>query len=141
MKKERMAVISLLEKGIISADEAERLLKALNEAEKSGSEKKESFKVDLNNVSSDVGEALGKLGFVIKSTAKTAGEATGKFIDDVRPVILKTGKKVKNFYKDKKYGDVNQKVKDSNECWCTDDDVSKVDGKIIDISAINKKEE
>ena len=56
MKEERMAILRMLEKGTISADEAERLLNAMQETGN-----KKDFSESLNNVLSKTGTVLGGL--------------------------------------------------------------------------------
>ena len=58
MKEERMAILRMLEKGTISADEAERLLNAMNETEN-----KKDISESINNV-------LAKTGNVLEGLAK-----------------------------------------------------------------------
>ena len=64
MKEERMAILGMLEKGLITAAEAERLLLAL---------KKEADAPD-GGISKAVGGALEKAGAVLGDVAKTVGE-------------------------------------------------------------------
>ena len=86
MKEERLAVLSMVEKGIITVDEAERLLKAMNETV-----------VNDNKVES----VLSKAGGNISSFAKIAAEKAEKMIDDAKPVVKKavddTAPKMKKF--------------------------------------------
>ncbi len=85
MKEERLAVLSMIEKGIITVDEAERLLKAMSETA----------------VNDKVESVLSKAGENISSFAKIAAERAEKMIDDAKPVVKKavddTAPKVKRF--------------------------------------------
>ena len=85
MKEERLAVLSMIEKGIITVDEAERLLKAMSETA----------------VNDKVESVLSKAGENISSFAKIAAERAEKMVDDAKPVVKKavddTAPKVKRF--------------------------------------------
>ena len=67
MKDERMAILSMLEKGVINADEAERLLNTLQNSSFSAS--------DLGDA---VQSAMNKAGVVLDKVAKKANEAAEK---------------------------------------------------------------
>lgn len=81
MKEERMAILSMIEKGIISVEEAERLFDAVER-------KRES----------DVGDKLGKFfskaGDGLSTIAKTVGEKTEKLVEESKPVVKKAGEKL-----------------------------------------------
>ena len=85
MKEERLAVLSMVENGIITVDEAERLLKAMNETA----------------VNDKVESVLSKASGNISSFAKIAAEKAEKMIDDAKPVVKKavddTAPKMKKF--------------------------------------------
>lgn len=81
MKEERMAVLGMLEKGIITVSEAERLLLILQ------NEEDERMKVD--GVGATIGSAINKAGDVLSSFAKTVGETTEKVAEKVEPKIKK----------------------------------------------------
>jgi ElaB/YqjD/DUF883 family membrane-anchored ribosome-binding protein len=70
MKEERLAILSMVEKGIINVDEAERLLKAVN-----------SF--------GDTDKKLSSVFSKASELAKNAAEKTEKFIDDSKPAVKK----------------------------------------------------
>ena len=70
MKEERLAILSMVEKGVISVEEAERLLKAVSETKNDDS-------------------VLSKAGESISSFAKTAAEKTEEVIDSARPHVKK----------------------------------------------------
>lgn len=79
MKDERMAVLSMLEKGIITAAEAEKLLIVLQ----SQSKKEDDLTSNLNTAFTKAGEGLGAF-------AKAAGETMEKVVTEAKPVIKKT---------------------------------------------------
>lgn len=83
MKEERMVVLGLLEKGIISAEEAERLLMALQSTSSSTRE----------GVGAAVGSALNKAGSALNGMAKTLSEQAGKLEPKVKEVADKVSEK------------------------------------------------
>lgn len=119
MKEERLAVLSMVEKGIITVDEAERLLKALNET--AVNDKEESV--------------LSKAGVNISSFAKIAAEKAEKMIDDAKPVVKKavddTAPKMKKFSErateltNKFVNNVNKKKNSDSEDEVSEDDFEK----------------
>lgn len=64
MKEERMAILNMLEKGIITADEAERLLNTLHNG----------MGLEKDSIGKAVGGALEKAGAALGSVAKTVSE-------------------------------------------------------------------
>jgi len=129
MKEERLAILSMVEKGVISVEEAERLLKAV-----SNNKNEES-------VISKAGESIG-------SFAKTAAEKTEevidyarphvkKVIDDAAPVVKKWGDKATDFaYKVfRKKETAAEEVKEAEES----DFVENVC--IIPVAAVEDKED
>ncbi len=116
MKEERLAVLSMVEKGIITVDEAERLLKAMNETA----------------VNDKVESVLSKASGNISSFAKIAAEKAEKMIDDAKPVVKKavddTAPKMKKFSEratelTNKF--VNKKKNSDSENEVSDDDFEK----------------
>ena len=77
MKEERLAILSMVEKGIISVEEAERLFVALNTSNKNEFEK-----------------LMAKTGEKLNALAKTVGETTEKLIADAKPVVKQAGVKI-----------------------------------------------
>ena len=69
MKKERMSILNMLEKGIITAQEAERLLLALNGTAKIP---------EREGVNDVVNQALNKAGSAINTFAKAVGQQAEK---------------------------------------------------------------
>ncbi len=119
MKEERLAVLSMVEKGIITVDEAERLLKAMNET--AFNDKEESV--------------LSKAGANISSFAKIAAEKAEKMIDDAKPVVKKavddTTPKMRKLSEkateltNKIVGNVSKKKNADSEYEVSDDDFEK----------------
>ncbi len=83
MKEERMAILSMLEKGLINVDEAERLLTVLQNG--AGLEK--------DGLGKAVGSALEKAGAVLGSVARTVGEKAEQLQPRVREVATKVADK------------------------------------------------
>lgn len=90
MKEERMAILRMLEKGTISADEAERLLNAMQETGN-----KKDFSESLNNVLSKTGTVLGGLAQNIGKKAGAAAKVVGEKAEEAKPEIKKAAKVVK----------------------------------------------
>ena len=89
MKEERLAILSMVEKGIISVDEAERLFNTINKKpENSGACK-------ANHIFSKTGEGIS--GF-----AKKFGTATEKLVEDSKPAFKKAGQKIGDAVEDAK---------------------------------------
>ena len=83
MKEERMAILSMLEKGLINVDEAERLLTVLQNG--AGLEK--------DGLGKAVGSALEKASAVLGSVARTVGEKAEQLQPRVREVATKVADK------------------------------------------------
>ncbi len=79
MKDERMAILGMLEKGIISAEEAERLLLALQNGVDSAD----------GGIGKAIGGALEKAGAVLGDVAKTVGEKAEMIQPKVRSAASK----------------------------------------------------
>lgn len=79
MKEEIMKVLSLLESGVISAEEADKLIKTINVEEK-------GKKTDWEDKFAKVGAGIGKF-------AKTVGEKADKLAKDAEPYVKKVGEK------------------------------------------------
>ncbi|MBQ9092234.1 MAG: UDP-N-acetylglucosamine 2-epimerase, partial [Anaerotignum sp.] len=86
MKEERMAILSMLEKGIITVDEAERLLHTLNSG----------MGLEKEGIKKAVGGALGKAGAALTAvaekvkenpTVKSAAEKVADKADDLQPKV------------------------------------------------------
>ena len=80
MKKERMSILNMLEKGIITAQEAERLLLALNGTAKTP---------EREGVNDVVNQALNKAGSAINTFAKAVGQQAEKLEPKVKNVAEK----------------------------------------------------
>ncbi|MCI8342236.1 MAG: hypothetical protein HFE62_03360 [Firmicutes bacterium] len=141
MKEERMAILSMVEKGVITVEEAERLFNAIGNK-------------NSTDISEKIGEAITKAGEGLSAIAKTVGEKTEKFVEDSKPVVKKAGEKLdkavddvrpiakkavdsvaekaENMIKNIKKGD------DSNpegSCECTTDDDFEEDVTIIPVKS------
>ena len=86
MREEIMKVLSLLENGVINAEEADKLIKTINGEVKEKSETKEKVVNNLQDAFSKVGEGLGGI-------AKVVGEKAEKVVEEAKPVIKKMGEK------------------------------------------------
>ncbi len=88
MKEERMAILRMLENGIISADEAERLLNILNE----NREKDVSGNIEgaFAKAGSTLESIVGNVGKKAGQVAKTIGEKA----EQAKPEIKKAAKTV-----------------------------------------------
>ena len=112
MKEERMAILSMIEKGVISVDEAERLLNALNSTEKNSFEKfMTKAGGTLNSFAKTVGEKTEKIVEEAKPVVKTAGEKVEKVVEEVKPSVKKAADTLsekadmlKDKIKERKYG-------------------------------------
>jgi len=91
MKEERLAILSMVEKGIISVDEAERLFVALNSSDKNDTFEKFMSKTGekLNIFAKAVGEKTEKIIADAKPMVKTAGEKLEKAVEDAKPAVKK----------------------------------------------------
>ncbi len=87
MNEERMAILGMLEKGIINVDEAERLLIILQS----------SAGFDKEGISKTVGDALGKAGEAFNSVAKTVGEKAEKIQPIMKDMANKASEKAEDF--------------------------------------------
>ena len=83
MKEERMAILNMLEKGIINADEAERLLTTLNSGVVS----------EKDGVGKVIGDALGKAGQAFGTVADSVAKTAEKLQPTVRSVADKMSEK------------------------------------------------
>ena len=84
MKEERMAILNMLEKGIITVDEAERLLTTLNSG----------MGLEKDGIRKAVGGALGKAGAALSAvaekvkespTVKSAADKVAEKTEDLQP--------------------------------------------------------
>ncbi|WP_331654215.1 non-hydrolyzing UDP-N-acetylglucosamine 2-epimerase [Anaerotignum sp. MB30-C6] len=87
MKDERMAVLNMLEKGIINAQEAERLLLTLQGG----------MGLDKEKIGKTMGDALGKAGDAFQSVAKVVGEQAEKIQPTVKDMANKVSEKAEDF--------------------------------------------
>lgn len=77
MKEERMAILHMLEKGLITVDEAERLLTVLHQG------------LEKEGLGKAVGSALEKAGSAFSSVAKTVGEQAERLQPKVKEMAAK----------------------------------------------------
>lgn len=77
MKEERMAILHMLEKGLITVDEAERLLTVLHQG------------LEKEGLGKAVGSALEKAGSAFSSVAKTVGEQAERLQPKVKEMASK----------------------------------------------------
>lgn len=82
MKEERMAVLRMLEKGIITASEAERLLLALQEGGNKGPDTQDDISANINS-------ALSKAGEILETFVQTVGEKAEDAAKEMEPIIKK----------------------------------------------------
>ncbi len=91
MKEERMAILSMVEKGVITVDEAERLFAAIKGGSKRA--KVEDFMSKagdkLNILAKNVNKKTEKIMNDAKPALKTAGEKMEKVVEDVKPQVKK----------------------------------------------------
>ncbi len=83
MKEERLAILNMLEKGIITVDEAERLLTVLQNG----------MGLEKDGIGKAVGNALEKAGDMLGSVAKTMGEKAEQLQPKVKEVATKVADK------------------------------------------------
>lgn len=86
MKEERMAILSMLEKGIINAEEAERLLIILQS----------SNGFDKDGLGKTMESAFGKAGEAFNSVAKAVGEKAEKIQPAVKDMANKVSEKAED---------------------------------------------
>ena len=86
MKEERMAILNMLEKGIITVDEAERLLNTVNNG----------MGLEKDGIKKAVGGMLGKAGAALTAvaekvkenpTVKTAADKVAAKTEDLQPAV------------------------------------------------------
>lgn len=100
MKEERMAILNMLEKGIITADEAERLLTALNSG----------MGLEKEGVTTVIGGMLGKAGAALSAAAgrvkenpavKNAADKMADKADELQPKVSSAAFRMKEKLVDK----------------------------------------
>lgn len=89
MKDERMAILSMVEKGVITVEDAERLLEAIGKSENCDAGKK-------------ISDLFTKAGDGFNLFAKTVGEKTEKVVEDAKPVVKKAGESIEKVVEDAK---------------------------------------
>lgn len=87
MREERMAVLRMLEKGIITAEEAERLILALQN-------KEVKERINTEEISDGISDALNKVGDVLGSFVKTVSEKAEGVAKEMEPVVKKMAETV-----------------------------------------------
>lgn len=136
MKEEIMKVLSLLENGVINADEADKLIRTLNGEAKA--EKDERIEKAASNLS----EKFAKLGDGIEKFAKTVGEKAEKAVEEAKPIVKKVGEragevaediadKAKNINLNKNKADDIIDAEENETVKADDDDDFVKDEKII----------
>ena len=112
MKEERMAILSMVEKGIITVDEAERLLIAIRKGSKS--EKNENIMSKagdkLNVLAKNVNEKTEKIISDAKPAIKSAGEKMEKVVEDVKPQVKKAAETISE-----KADELKEKIKERRQ--------------------------
>lgn len=100
MKEERMAILNMLEKGIITADEAERLLNTLNNG----------MGLERDGIKKAVGGVLGRAGAALSAaaekvkenpTVKTAADKVADKAEDLQPKVSAAAFRMKEKMADK----------------------------------------
>ncbi len=86
MKEERMAILGMLEKGIINADEAERLLIILQS----------SNGFDKDGIGKSVEDVFGKAGEALNSVARAVGEKAEKIQPAMKDMANKVSEKAED---------------------------------------------
>lgn len=86
MKEERMAILGMLERGIINADEAERLLIILQS----------SNGFDKDGIGKSVEDVFGKAGEALNSVAKAVGEKAEKIQPAMKDMANKVSEKAED---------------------------------------------
>ena len=115
MKEERMAVLSMVEKGIISVDEAERLLQALE------NQSEGEFGRKVGRLIQSTGEGLGILALKIgekterlvassKEAAKKTGSTLDKVVEEKKPRVKKAAPKMSQ-----KAEELNESIRQKRE--------------------------
>lgn len=90
MKEERLAILRMLENGVISTDEAERLLNILNEnSQKSGGSFEDAFSKAGNTLENVVESVSKKVGTAAKTVGDKAEEAKPEIKRAVKTVVEK----------------------------------------------------
>ncbi len=138
MKEERLAILSMLEKGLITVDEAERLLTVLQNG----------MGLEKDGIGKAVGNALEKAGDVLGGVAKTVGEKAEQLQPKVKEVATKVADKademqpvvrsavfrmtekaheLKEDFKTYKEKKKTQKEQQDKEAYWDDEDVRELD--------------
>lgn len=136
MKKERMSVLNMLEKGIITAQEAEKLLLALNGTPKTAQRE------GVNDV---VNQALNKAGSAINTFAKAVGKQAEKLEPKVKDVAGKVSEKASIIKDDaktyaEKLKEKREKAKEEKEQEEFDDFDIDFDEEEIQVVELEKEE-
>lgn len=141
MKEERMAVLSMLERGIITAAEAERLLLALRK-ENNGNSKK--VKLNKEEIGAGVSDAMNKAGDAIGTITKKVGEKAEEVVKEAQPFLSKVASTVnekvgetKEFIKTYQQ-QKEQKKKEKDDVVADPEDFEKNETKDEDNSAEDK---
>ena len=147
MKSEALAVLRLLERGIITADEAERLLEKLGNLDKSERLSKEEIKADIQAKLRTAGEALGNIAKKAGETAETAAKELEPIIKKVADTVYEKTGDLKT-YMDKKTKENTGGTKgedfqywDAPEECCKSVEEEPVSGDKDDFEDLTKKED
>ena len=112
-----MAVLSLLEKGIINVEEADRLIRTLGESN-IPSVKMDEIGESIKNTAKKVGYTAMDLSEKAVKGAKVAGEYAGKKIKEAEPYVKKAVKTVSE-----KAEDIKEEVKERMKKDDSDEDI------------------
>lgn len=135
MKEERMAILSMVEKGIISVDDAERLFAAIGKKDNLDIGEKVSKLLSragdgLNNFAKSVSETTDKIVEESKPVMKKAGEKIDKAVEDAKPIMKKAAdtvaekaEEIRNVYEAKKQGNADEYC--DSECFQDDEEDNK----------------
>lgn len=105
MKEERLAILRMLENGVISADEAEKLLNAVRDTDN-----KSDFSENINGLLSKTGDALENIAKKIGKKADAVAKTVGEKAEAAKPEIKKAAKAVKEKV-DEKAADIKEEIK------------------------------
>jgi len=153
MKEERMAILRMLENGVISAEEAERLLNILNEnKDKEGSCAFAKAGSAIESIVENVGKKAGEVAKVvgekaeqakpeIKKAAKTVAEKVSEAAETIKGDInRRRAEKGETNQSDFVYEGEAEETEDTSEKKTFDDTIDKATGP-IDEGSVSENEE
>lgn len=133
MKEERMAILRMLENGTISADEAERLLNALqnteNKKEVSEGISKVLLKTGdvLENLAHTIGKKAGSAAKIVSEKAEEAKPEIKKAAKTVRDKVTEAAEGIREDIKNRKSGDVSEEDFEAEYTEKTDEPENEAD--------------